>query len=227
MSEVDDDLDDLLPDNLKSKGKAVPLKRSAAQVARAKAKEEKDALDAAEKANAVQLAQIVNLHIAGHSLSDIGASIGATADEVDRMLQRDAQRYVRSQPALRTYVRNYVSGRYSDLLAAVWDEATDKTHREKLEHQDRALRILDRMAKLHGAEAPTQTEVTVDAAPEAVERLVASLAQQQGVGYDTSIFDVVDAEIVEDVVTEAHAALEVSGNAVADDQPGDEQWGEQ
>lgn len=175
--------------------------------------------------SAVRLAQIVNLHIAGYSLGQIGASIGATADEVDRLLAADAQRYVRSQPALRVYVRNWVSERYTKLLEAVWDEATDKTHREKLENQDRALRILDRMTRLHGAEAPVQTEVKIDAAPEAVERLVNALAAGQGLGYDTSIFDsvndIVDAEVVHDAVEQSHAALEaaseaVSGNAVAE-----------
>jgi hypothetical protein len=176
------------------------------------------------QASAARLAQIVNLHIAGMSLSDIGAAIGASADEVDRMLASDAQRYVRSQPALRTYVRNYISGKYTTLLEAVWDDASNKNARNKLEAQDRALRILDKMAKLHGAEAPSQAEVKVEAAPEAVEALVAALSAQQGFGYDASIFDVVDGEVVHEAVGESAAALEVSGNAVADPQPGDEDW---
>lgn len=176
------------------------------------------------QASAARLAQIVNLHIAGMSLSDIGAAIGATADEVDRMLAADAQRYVRSQPALRTYVRNYISGKYTTLLEAVWDDASDKNARNKLEAQDRALRILDKMAKLHGAEAPTQAEVKVEAAPEAVEKLVQVLSQAQGFGYDTSIFDVVDGEVVHEATEQSAAALEVSGNAVGEDQPGDENW---
>lgn len=171
---------------------------------------------------AVRLAQIVNLHIAGMSLAEIGQSVGASADEIDRLLAADAQRYVRSQPALRVYVRNWVSERYTKLLEAVWDEATDKTHREKLENHDRALRVLKEMTRLHGAEAPVQTEVKIDAAPEAVEKLVAALAAQQGLGYDASIFDVVDVEVVHEAHDEAVAELEVSGNAVESAQPGDE-----
>lgn len=173
--------------------------------------------------SAARLAQIVNLHIAGYSLSQIGAAIGATADEVDRLLQADAARYVRSQPALRVYVRNWVSERYTRLLEAVWDEATDKTHREKLENQDRALRILDRMTKLHGAEAPVQSEVKVEAAPEAVEKLVQALAAGQGLGYDTSIFDVVDAEVVHDAHDEAVTALDAASEAVSGNQEGDDE----
>lgn len=174
---------------------------------------------------AARLAQVVNLHIAGFSLADIGDAIGASAEEVDRMLAADAARYVRAQPALRTYVRNWVSERYTKMLDADWDQATDKTHPHKLEHQDRVLRILDGMRKLHGADAPVQSEVKVDAAPEAVERLVSVLASQQGLAYDADIFDVVDADVVGDAVHEAaEQAPEitaVSGNAVEEDQPDD------
>jgi len=220
--------------SLPAKGNAVPVVRpQRAQPPTGQLKRAKNAVGAelaeitesaqtAEQAAAARLAQIVNLHIAGFSLSQIGASIGATADEVDRMLQQDASRYVRSQPALRVYVRNWVSERYTKMLEAVWDEATDKTHRDKLENQDRALRILDRMTKLHGAEAPVQSEVKIDAAPEAVEKLVNILAAGHGLGYDTTIFDVVDAEVVHEAHDEAVHELEVSGNAVGDDLDGDE-----
>lgn len=233
-----DDLADLLPEDLlPTKGKAVPLVRSPAQTKKAAEKalaekigaevaEAQESAQTAAQASAARLAQIVNLHIAGHSLSAIGASIGASADEVDRMLSQDAARYVRSQPALRVYVRNYISAKYSKLLDAVWTEATDKNHREKLEHQDRALRILDKMERLHGAAAPTQTEVKVDAAPDAVEALVKALSNNQGFGYDVDIFDVVDAEVVQDAVQESARALESASADVEADQPGDPVEGE-
>lgn len=226
--EEDTDLTDLLPDDLQPKGQAVPLQRTprqqrALEKRREKAEQEKDLAQAqtAQQQHAARLAQIVNLHIAGYSLAQIGAEIGASAEDVDRMLASDMQRYVRSQPALRVYVRNWVSERYSKLLEAVWDEATDKTHREKLENQDRALRILDRMTRLHGAEAPVQSEVKVEAAPEAVEKLVNALAAQQGLGYDDSIFDVVDAEVVHEAAEESHTALLSAGEQVGETQEGD------
>lgn len=222
----DDGLDDLLPDELAApKGAAAPLRRTPAQTKALAKRAEQQTLQAAAKANAVRLAQIVNLHIAGFSLADIGAQIGASEAEIDRMLQQDSSRYVRSQPALRNYVRNFISEKYSGLLDAVWDEATDKTHHAKLEHQDRALRILDRMAKLHGAEMPVQSEVKVDTAPEAVEALVKALSARQGLGYDDSIFDVVDADVVSDIVTEAHERTEVSGNEADQPQEGDPEDG--
>lgn len=227
--DTDDDLADLLPDDLTQPTK-IPVKRTKKQQAAAEraAREKQEAHDlavqqTAAKEHAARLAQVVNLHIAGFSLAEIGASIGASADEVDRMLANDTQRYVRNQPALRTYVRNFVSGKYTSLLEAVWDEATDKTHPHKLENQDRALRILDRMARLHGAEAPVQSEVKVDAAPEAVEALVNALAQGHGLGYDVDVFDVevISDETVHEAVQQTHAALESSSHEVEQPQPED------
>lgn len=194
----------------------VPVRAKPPTDAQAKKALKKAESEAIPDSTAVRLAQIVNLHIAGFSLAEIGESIGASADEVDRLLAADAQRYVRSQPALRVYVRNWISERYTGLLEAVWDEAVDKTHREKLENQDRALRILKEMSRLHGAEAPVQTEVKVEAAPEAVEKLVAALAASQGLGYDASIFDVVPGETVHEAHEQAVGELEVSGNAVGE-----------
>lgn len=231
LDDFDDD-EDLLPDDLApvgAKGTAAPLVRTSAQKAAAakreaerKAAEDLAQAQSAASARAAQLAQIVNLHIAGFSLEAIGASIGASADEVDRMLANETQRYVKNQPALRTYVRNFVSGKYTALLEAVWDEATDKGHNEKLENQDRALRILDRMARLHGAEAPVQSEVKVEAAPEAVNDIVQRLAAAQGLGYDVDIFNVVPGAVVHSAVEQSAAALEVSGNAVEESDGHDE-----
>lgn len=198
------------------KKNAVQLHRTPAQKA-ALTRANKQQLD---KANAVRLAQIVNLHLAGLSLTEIGAQIGATADEVDQLLATDAARYVRSQPALRVYVRNFISERYLKLLDAVWADATDMNSSGKinvggfdlkLASQDRAIKILDRMAKLHGAEAPVQHEVEVTAAPEAVENMVKILSQAQGLAYDMSVFDgdVIDAEIVHDAAASVFPETDV------------------
>lgn len=235
VHDIDDLPDDLPEDPVPTKKGAVPVRRTPKQIAadkkraeEAEAAKQLAAAQTAAQAHAARLAQIVNLHIAGYSLGAIGAQIGASEAEVERMLANDTARYVRTQPALRTYVRNFISGKYSELLEAVWDQATDKARRDQLEHVDRAQRILAQMGRLHGAEAPTQSEVKVEAAPEAVERLVNALAAGQGLGYDTDIFngddegdDVVDADLVHEVVEQSHAALEVSGNALEQPQEGD------
>lgn len=229
MTTVDDDLTDLLPDDLlpdtPKQVRPVPLKRTPKQIAaaekRAAAAEQAKQLALAQTAaqtQAATLAQIVNLHIAGHSLAAIGAAIGATEAEVDRMLSNETARYVKNQPALRTYVRNYISSKYDALLGAVWDEAVNKNSAAQLEHVDRAQRILAQMGRLHGAEAPTQTEVKVESSPEAVERLVQVLASAQGMGYDTDVFgggdDIVDGEVLEELHEQTSTALEVSRNQV-------------
>ncbi len=221
--------DDLLPDNLlpAPKGKAAPVVRTKKQQAAAQkateAAEEARVLALAQtaaQAQAARLAQIVNLHIAGYSLADIGAQIGATEAEVDRMLANETARYVRNQPALRTYVRNYISGKYAGMLEAVYDQATDKNHGSQLEYFDRAQRVLAQMGRLHGAEAPTQTEVKVESAPEAVDALVKRIAAAQGSGYDVDIFDVDEDDIHEAVVLGEEAVV-VSGNELEQAQPGE------
>jgi len=218
-----DDWDGELPDDLLPqtpiRGTRVPVKRTAKQQAAAEARRVKAAEDAAlaaqhdaAKAKAAQLAQIVNLHIAGYSFADIGASIGASADEIERMLNTETARYVRTQPALRTYVRNFISGKYTELLDTFWDRATDANHPDNFDAADRATRLLDRMARLHGAEAPVQKEVKVENSPEAVQKIIDAMAQAQNMGYDASIFDVIDGEVIHEAVEESAAALEVSGN---------------
>jgi hypothetical protein len=192
----------------------------AAEAARLKAETETAALR--EKAAAQRLAQIVNLHIGGMSLAEIGAEIGATADEVDRMIATDAQRYVRSEPMLRKYVRNWVSDRYAKMIEVDMPFATDPNKADMLEHQDRAVKLLDKMAKLHGAEAPAQSEVKVEQAPEAIDRIVAALAAQNGLGgYDADVFDLDDDDVTE-VVEEAQTALAVSGNEIDEEADAEE-----
>lgn len=213
--ELPDELDEVL-DNLPAKKGAKPLVRTQEQVEKASIV----AAQAASAQQAAQLAQIVNLHIAGFSLAQIGAQIGASADEVDRMLSNEAARYVRNQPALRTYVRNFISSKYLGLLEAVWDQSVDKNNIRQLEYVDRSQRILAQMGRLHGAEAPTQSEVKVEATPEAVDRIVQAIAAGQGLGYDTDIFDIDPADIHEATV-QADDAVVVSGNAVETPQEGE------
>lgn len=142
------------------------------------------------------------------------------------MLATDVARYVRSQPALRVYVRDWVSSKYTKMLDAVWDEATDKDHPKKLEHQDRAMRILDSMRKMHGADLPVQSEVKIETAPEAVEKLVSALAASQGMGYDTNIFDaeVIEDEAVHTAVIESEETLADSASHVGEDAEDDTDW---
>ncbi len=106
------------------------------------------------------------------------------------------------------------------MLEAVYDQATDKNHGSQLEYFDRAQRVLAQMGRLHGAEAPTQTEVKVESAPEAVDALVKRIAAAQGSGYDVDIFDV-DEEDIHEAVVLGEEAVVVSGNELEQAQPGE------
>lgn len=225
-----DELDDLL-DNLPvhpGKGAARPLvrtpkQRAAAQAAARAAEKQaqKDAENALTAARAAQLAQIANLIIAGHTFDSIGAAIGATGAEVEAMMNAESARFVRNQPALRTFVRNYISERYSLLLESVWDAASDSKHKDQYDAQVAAVRILERLGRLHGADAPVQKEVKIESAPESVNALVNALAAQAGMGYDSSIFDTVPGTVIHAAHEDAVRELAVSGNMVEEDDDDD------
>lgn len=212
--------------NPKPKGK--PIQRTAKQQAAIEKVEEQNNLAEQRtkaKADAAQLAQVVNLVIAGHSFEDIAESIGATAAEVEAMITNGSARFVRTQPALRVWVRNWINAKYTSMIDANWDQATDPMHPEKLENQTNVIKMLTGMERLHGAAAPTQSEVKVEHSHDAVEVLVRKLAEQQGQGYDVTIFDdddTVDAEVIHDSAENALAALEAASKDVGLDQPDDE-----
>lgn len=207
------------------KARAIPLKRTPKQEKALLGAEETAATEKAQtaaQAAAMRTAQIANLLIAGHSIESVAASLGSTPEEVERMLTADSARYIRTQPALRSWVRQYISGKYTTLLGAVWDQAVDVNHRDQLAYQDRARPLLDRLAKLHGADAPTQAEVKIDHTPESVQSIVNKIAASQGLGYDIDIFD--DDDVVEaDVVQDSLAAIEAAAAEADAPQPEDEE----
>lgn len=162
---------------------------------------------------AQRLAQIVNLQIAGYSLAQIAAGSGTTVAELERLLTKDTGTFVRTLPAMRAHARSRISGELHAMTEAVREmalnptkiveidgEAVEVANDRMLDAQDRMLRNVKELAKLYGAYAPTQTEVKIENAPEAVERLIQKIAEAEGLGYDSSVFDddIEDAEIVED-----------------------------
>lgn len=214
----------------KSKGK--PIVRTAKQqkaVEKVEAENDLAVQRTKAKSDAAQLAQVVNLVIAGHTFEDIAESIGSSAAEVETMVTNGAGRYVRTQPALRVWVRNWINAKYTEMIDANWDVASDPNHPDKLDNQHAVIKMLTGMERLHGAAAPTQSEVKVEHSHDAVELLVRRLSEQQGQGYDVSIFDdddTVDAEVISDTdihasADNALAALEAASRNVGLDQDDD------
>ena len=164
---------------------------------------------ARNRAEAQQLAQIINLQIAGMTLEQIGAEINMSATDLDALIVKNASRYIKTQSQLRAYARNWISEKYSKMIEADWDDAVSTDPELRLPNQDRVIRMLDSMRKMHGADAPAQTEVKVDAAPEAIDAMVQLLAAKQGQGYDVDIFDVdvVDESEIHEASAQVTAAL--------------------
>ncbi len=216
------------------KSKGAPIQRTKAQqaaldkaAAQRKAANDLANQQSAADAQAALVAQMANLIISGHTFAEIGAAIGATADEVEKILNAETARYVRTQPALRKWVRNWISGKYSEMIEANWDHAISPTSAERLENQDRVIKMLTAMERLHGAAAPTQSEVKVDATPELVQKVVDKLAAATGGGYDVDIFDVDEDDItgtIHDAPAEALAALEAAAAEADEPQPGETTW---
>lgn len=189
------------------KEKRKALSQAVPGSAQAEAAGLKAAVEQENKKATLRVAQMANLHMAGMSLEEIGNALGATVEEVEQMLNSDMNRVIRNQPQLRQWARKWLSGKYTQLLDVNWKDATDVESKVRFEAQDRALRTLDSLRKLHGADAPTQTEVVVDAAPEAIDAIVNALAKQEGLAYqDPTVFDVIDVEQVHEAAEQTAVA---------------------
>jgi len=94
-------------------------------------------------------------------------------------------------------MRAVTSMRLDRLLQAVWGPATDQKHRDHLNYSRTALAIIDRQAKLHGADAPQRVEVSRpdDERKEAWLRL--ALQQVGGMKGLEAEADIIDAEVVD------------------------------
>lgn len=131
---------------------------------------------------------------------------GADWDEIAQVLGypsgRDAQ--VATERALekelqtetsRKHLRHLASRRLEALLRSTWDKATNPNHPDHLAAVDRARSIVDRHAKLHGYDAPTEFVVNTPTTAQ-IEEWVAGMLQQSGPAIEEA--DIFDAEIIED-----------------------------
>lgn len=132
----------------------------------------------------------VALRIQGASYSDIARILEysspyraraaverALASTVESVEEKDHQRWL-------------ISKRLDRLLAAHMPKAIDPKEPNQLGYSARALAIIDRQAKLHGVDAPTQIQIsaTDDEIMQLVENLMPQVAKDK---------EVVEAEIIE------------------------------
>jgi hypothetical protein len=87
--------------------------------------------------------------------------------------------------------------RLDRLLQSVWGPATDAKHREHLAYNRTALAIVDRMTKLHGADAPQRLEVSTPDAERKEAWLRLAMQQVGGLEMIEEEADIIDAEVLD------------------------------
>lgn len=131
-------------------------------------------LEETDKATRVEAA--LALRIAGASYSEIAdvlgyASVSSARLAVERSLASTITEESREEK------RRLIARRIERLTRAVWGKATDENHPEHLAAVRTALSLVDRYAKLVGADAPTEVTVYTPTVSE-MERWIAEQASK-------------------------------------------------
>lgn len=155
-------------------------------------------LDAPEPGETETRAQAaLAMRIGGASYTDIARTLEYSSayrarSAVERVLADTAE-----STEDRDKQRVLIDRRLSRLLQSVMGKAVNPNDPEHLAYNARALAIVDRQAKLHGVDAPTQTVVyTPDS--EKVERYIAEVLALAQKDREDAEADIMDADVVED-----------------------------
>lgn len=133
----------------------------------------------------------VTMAIYGASPSDIAKTLHYSSPYRARMAVERALASADNAPDDKEKVRKLVDKRLNRLLAAHMSQALDVKNPQQLAHSARVLAIIDRQARLHGVDAPTQIQVS--ASDQYIEEFIAAVmpsAQQD--------MKVIEAEILEE-----------------------------
>lgn len=103
----------------------------------------------------------VTMAMYGASPQDIAKTLGYSSAYRARMAVERALASAANSPDDRDKVRKLIDKRLNRLLAAHMPKALDPKDPQQMAHSARALAIIDRQAKLHGVDAPTQVQVSV------------------------------------------------------------------
>lgn len=146
---------------------------------------------------ATRAAAAVSMKIAGASYSDIARTLGYSSafharSAVERVLAESAD-----DEDDKARMKVLISRRLDRLLKSVMPRAVDPKDPEHLAYNARALAIVDRQARLHGADAPaTAVVVTPDA--QRVEQYVATVLALARAGDAAQEQDIIEAELDEE-----------------------------
>jgi hypothetical protein len=142
-----------------------------------------------ERANAAAAATA--LRIAGASYSEIAEAVGfsspeAAMDAVERDL---AFRATAASDDKKELVREESAARIERLLRSTWRKALDEQNPEHLPAVRTALSLIDRLARLRGADAPQVVSITTPTEME-LDRWVRSVIAQQAMP------DIIEGEVI-------------------------------
>lgn len=149
-------------------------------------------------------AAAVQLRVSGASFEDIAVTLGlrnarAALTAVQRELEAQAKLDVHNRDRL----RQEESMRLEALMASVWAKATDPYCDEHLPAIRTAVTIIDRHARLHGLDAPSEVVVHTPTQTELDQWVATMVAQtmpqltEGSIGFDDDD-DIVEAEVVAD-----------------------------
>lgn len=139
----------------------------------------------------------VAMRIGGASYSDIARTLEYSSAYRARSAVERALAQAADSPEERDQQRVLIDRRLSRLLQSVMGKAVNPKDPEHLAYNARALAIVDRQAKLHGVDAPTQTVVyTPDS--EKVERYIAEILTLAQADRRDAEADIIDADWEED-----------------------------
>jgi hypothetical protein len=112
---------------------------------------------------AAQRLRILQLRRSGARYDEISREAGCSRGSAYNVVARELKRLAQEARAEADILRQQELDRLDALQAAVWAKALAGD----LRAVDAALKVIDRRVKLFGLDAPTRTQVTLDAMPEA------------------------------------------------------------
>lgn len=146
--------------------------------------------------SATKAASALSLKLFGASYSDIARTLGYSSAyraraAVERVLASQAD-----SPEDRDKMRVLLTKRLERLLVSVMPKATDPNDPQHLAYQARALALIDREAKMHGVDAPTQVQFSAtDQHIQAYVESIRPLAELDKNQIEADIIDADEAEV--------------------------------
>lgn len=138
----------------------------------------------------------VTMSLYGASYTDIAKTLHYSSAYRARMAVERALAGAEHDPESKEHHKKIIERRLNRLLSAHMGKALDVNNPEQLAHSARALAIIDRQAKLHGVDAPTQLQIS--ASDQYIEEFIEAMlphTQQDKLAIEA---DIMDAEVLEE-----------------------------